>query len=212
MLVAGLTGGIATGKSTVSGILERAGAIIIDADKIAFDAVKKGTSAWQQIVDHFGEDLLLPSGEIDRPALGDIVFKNPAEKQALNRIVHPFVFGEVAERLKVIEQQSPDAVVIMDVPLLIESGMHRGMSDVIVVYAPENMQLKRLMDRDALSEADAMARIRSQMPIEEKKALASRVIDNGGDLETTKKETLVMLEELRAKVRTQGRDGESGHG
>lgn len=212
MLVAGLTGGIATGKSTVSGILEEAGAIVIDADKIAFDAVLKGTSAWQQIVDHFGDGLLLPGGEIDRPALGDIVFKNPAEKQALNRIVHPFVFGEVADRLKVIEQQSPDAVVMMDVPLLIESGMHRGMSDVIVVYVPENIQLQRLMDRDALSETDAMARIRSQMPIEEKKALASRVIDNSGDLETTRQETLDVLEELRAKVRAQGRADENAAG
>ena len=200
MLVAGLTGGIATGKSTVSKFLQEAGAIIIDADKIAYDAVKKGTTAWQQVVDHFGRDVLLPDGEIDRPALGDIVFNDPKQKQALNRIVHPYVFSEVAEHLKVIEKETPDAVVILDVPLLIESGMHRGMSDVIVVYVPEALQLKRLMARDNLSEADAKARINSQMPIEEKKGFAGIVIDNSGDIEATRSATQALFQALKRKV------------
>ena len=200
MIVAGLTGGIATGKSTVSAIFESAGAIIVDADHIAREVVRKEMPAWHKIVEHFGRDILLPGGEINRPMLGDIVFNNPVKKEILNDIVHPFVKAETRKRLNQVKRAAPKAVVILDVPLLIESGMHKGLSEVIVVYAPEHIQLQRLKKRDHLSQTEALARIRSQMPIEEKKKLASIVIDNTGIKDKTRAATLDIYQYLKGKV------------
>lgn len=180
----GLTGSIATGKSTVSRMLAELGAIIIDADKIAFDAVLKGKPACTKITDYFGKCILQENGEIDRKALGDIIFNDPDKKQVLNSIVHPEVFSEMARQVNEAEK-NPGAVIILDVPLLIESGMHRGMSDVILVYAPENVQLERLMARDNIDRASAMAKIRSQMPVDEKKKYATIVIDNSLNVNET---------------------------
>ncbi len=199
MLIAGLTGGIASGKSTVSAFLEDAGAVIVDADKIARDVVRKDQPAWREIVGAFGRSMLLPDGEINRTLLGEIIFNDPVKKQALNRIVHPGVFAETAARLAEIEKKQPNAVVILDVPLLIESGMDSGLSDIIVVYVPESVQIQRLMDRDALTQAQALARIRSQMPIEEKKLRATIVIDNSGSRENTRNISLRIYKMLRDK-------------
>jgi dephospho-CoA kinase len=200
LIVAGLTGGIATGKSTVAAILESAGAVIIDADEIARAVVKKGLPAWHNIVKYFGRRILLANGEINRSLLGDIVFKNSKKKEALNRIVHPYVKEETGKRLKQIEKGTPQAVVILDVPLLLEAGMVEGLSEVIVVYAPEHIQLERLRRRDNFSETDALARIRSQMPIEEKKKLASIVIDNTGMKDKTREATLNIYQYLKSKA------------
>ncbi len=200
MVVVGLTGGIATGKSTVAKIFEHAGAIIIDADKIARDAVEKGRPAYHEIVKQFGREVLLPDGEINRGYLADIIFNDSDKKQALNRIVHPFVLQAMAEKLEQLEKDKPDAVVILDVPLLIETGMHKDMSDLIVVYAPEHIQIQRLMARNNISETDALSRIRSQMPIEKKKNLASILIDNSDTKERTRKRTLEVYKYLRGKT------------
>ncbi len=200
MIIAGLTGGIATGKSTVAEMFMEAGAVIVDADRIAHDVVKKGLPAWQKIVDHFGEDVLSPDGEIDRDRLGDIIFKNHDEKRELNGIVHPFVFQEMAVKIEQAKKAVPDdGVIVLDVPLLIEGGMHEKMEDVILVYIPEVLQVKRLMQRNSLSEEDAMARIHSQMPIEEKKALADILIDNSSTLEKTKERVCEVYGGLREK-------------
>lgn len=199
MVVAGLTGSIATGKSTVSEFMREAGAVIIDADRIAHDVVKQGLPAWQEIVAHFGREILQADGEIDRVRLGDIIFRNPDEKAVLNRIVHPHVFQEMAVQLERIQSETPRAVVLLDVPLLIESKMHDNLADVIVVYVPEHIQLERLMRRDGLAEADARFRIESQMPIEEKKGLASIVIDNSGSLDDTRRQTLDAYRRLKEK-------------
>lgn len=202
MLIAGLTGGIASGKSTVSAFLEDAGAVIVDADKIARDVVQKDKPAWLEIADAFGTSILLPDGEINRILLGDIIFNDPVKKQILNRIIHPVVFAETATRLAEIEKKQPDAVVILDVPLLIESGMDTGLSDIIVVYVPESVQIQRLMTRDALTQAQTLARIRSQMPIEEKKKRATIVIDNSGSRENTRNISLRVYHKLREKIIT----------
>jgi dephospho-CoA kinase len=202
LLIAGLTGGIASGKSTVSAFLEDAGAVIVDADKIARDVVQKDKPAWLEIVDAFGTSILLPDGEINRILLGDIIFNDPAKKQILNRIIHPEVFTETATRLAEIEKKQPNAVVILDVPLLIESGMDTGLSDIIVVYVPESVQIQRLMTRDALTQAQTLARIRSQMPIEEKKKRATIVIDNSGSRENTRNISLRVYHKLREKIIT----------
>ncbi len=199
MVVAGLTGGIATGKSTVSAILHDAGADIIDTDKIAHMVVKKGLPAWQEIIDAFGNDVLQSDGEIDRPFLGDLIFKNQDKKQLLNSIVHPYVKKEMDKDLERIRNVRPDSVVILDVPLLLEVGMEKGLSEIIVVYVPESIQLNRLITRDRLSMDYALSMVRSQMPIEEKKAHATIIIDNSFSIATTKKSTLMVYEYLKTK-------------
>jgi len=196
VVIAGLTGGIASGKSTVSTVLAEAGAYVIDADRIAQEAARKGTTVHADIVAHFGQNILLPDGEIDRRGLGDIVFNDPVEKQMLEGIIHPWVREETARRLERIRCDDPNAVVILDVPLLFETGMHHGLQEVIVVYAPEAAQLARLMARDRLAPAEALARIRSQMPIDQKKALATRVIDNSGSPEHTRTQALEVYRRL----------------
>lgn len=199
MQVIGLTGGIATGKSTVSALLKTAGAVIIDADRIARQVVKKGSPAYRKIIEHFGETMLLPDGEINRSALGDIIFNDPQKKRLLNSIVHPHVRREQNRQLKNIEKKDPDAIVILDIPLLIETQTLGDLSEVIVVYAPEHIQVKRLMQRDNISKAAALARIRSQIPIEEKKDKATIVIDNSGTRENTRKQTLKVFQRLKDK-------------
>jgi dephospho-CoA kinase len=192
----GLTGSIATGKSTVSKMLAGLGAVIIDADKIAFDAVLKGKPACLKIIEYFGECILQENGEIDRKALGDIIFNDPDKKQVLNSIVHPEVFSEMARQVSDAEK-NPGAVIILDVPLLIESGMHRGMSDVILVYAPEDIQLERLMVRDNIDRAAAMAKIRSQMPVDEKKKYATIIIDNSLGVNETYAQAIKVFDMLK---------------
>ena len=200
MQIIGLTGGIATGKSTVSGILKNAGAVIIDADRIARDVVKKGLPAYQEIIDTFGDNVLSPDGQIDRSVLGDIIFNDPQKKQLLNRIVHPHVREDTNLQLKHIEKNHPDAIVILDIPLLMEAQMHKDLSEVILVYAPEHIQIKRLMQRDGISEAAALARVRSQMPIEEKKELATIVIDDSGTRKDTRRQTLEIFQRFKKQT------------
>lgn len=197
MKVIGLTGGIATGKSKVSAILKKAGAVIIDADRIAREAVKKGSPAYRKIVDNFGETILLPDGEINRSELGDIVFNDSRKMQLLNRIVHPCVTKETNRRLRAMERSNPEAIVVLDIPLLFEAQMHTDLSEIIVVYAPEHIQIERLMKRDKISEADAVVRVRVQMSIEEKKNRATFVIDNSGSLKDTCKQTLEIFKSIK---------------
>lgn len=199
MIVAGLTGGIATGKSTVAAIFQQSGARLIDADRIARDAVRQGTPAYAEILAYFGAGILLPGGEIDRKRLAAIIFSNPSQQRLLEGIVHPRVKEEATRQLDRIRQEQPGATVILDVPLLFESGLNCGLEEIIVVYAPEAVQIRRLMARDGLTEAEAQARIRAQMPIESKKALATRVIDNSGDLEHTRTQTLEVYRQLATR-------------
>jgi dephospho-CoA kinase len=201
MLVAGLTGGIATGKSTVAGMLAEFGAFIIDADRLARDAVEKGMPAYARVVAHFGHGILLPDGTLDRKRLGEIVFSSAEEKKTLEEMVHPWVKEETARRLERIRQNEPLSVAVLDVPLLFESEMTAGLAEIIVVYAPEAMQIRRLMARDHLTEADALARIRSQVAIEEKKHLASIVIDNSGSLADTRRQARQVYDDLAARAR-----------
>jgi dephospho-CoA kinase len=199
LVIAGLTGGIATGKSTVSSILREAGAIIIDADNIARDAVKKDFPAWLEIVRIFGKEVLLPDGEIDRAYLGGIIFRDSSKKEILNQIVHPHVIKKTAELIEEIGKESPDSIVILDVPLLIEAGMDKGLEEVILVYAPEDIQIKRLVERDKISDEDALLRIRSQMPIEKKREFATIIIDNSGTLQATRERSLEVFDSLKKK-------------
>jgi len=197
LIIAGLTGGIASGKSTVSDCFQELGAVVIDADRIARKVVGKGLPAWRKIRDHYGREVLLPGGEVDREKLGRIVFHDPHQRTVLNRIVHPHVFEEMDHQVRRIHRRNSGAVVIQDVPLLIESGMHTRMAKVILVYVPKPVQLQRLMNRDGVSEADARARISSQMDIEKKRHLADFVIDNRGTREETREQTQTVYDLLK---------------
>lgn len=200
MVVAGLTGGIATGKSTVSALFASFGAAVIDADLIAREVVACGSPAWEKIVEHFGTGVLRQDGELDRERLGGIIFSDAAQKDVLNRIVHPEVFREMDRRIRKLGEENRAKVVICDVPLLIETGMHRGFDEVILVYVPEPLQIRRLMDRDGISRDEALRKVRAQMPIEEKRAYATIVIDNSASREETAGKTLQVYQYLQERA------------
>ncbi len=200
MIVVGLTGGIASGKSTVAGFLLEAGARIVDADRIAKAVVTPGTPVHAEIAAVFGQTILLPDGHLDRKRLGGIIFTDPVQQAALNAIVHPRVIEGMEAEIDRIAAESPDAVVVLDVPLLFESGMHRDLAEVIVVYVPEALQLERLVARDGISATDAMARIRSQMPIEEKRRRATIVIDNSGTENATRQLASALFDRLKTST------------
>ncbi len=200
MLVAGLTGSIATGKSTVSYILKELGSFIVDADRAAHEVVLPGTKAWNEIVRIFGKEILQKSGEIDRERLGRIIFNDSAMRSILEEVVHPEVVQSMDEQISSIRSGFPDAVVILDVPLLIETGMHKGVSEVIVVYCPEDMQIMRLMVRDKIGREEALAKVRSQISIEEKRRYASQLIDNSASKDNTRKQVKDAYDRLKEKA------------
>lgn len=177
MVFAGLTGGIATGKSLVSEIFRSLGAFIIDADLIAREIVRPGLPAWKAIVEAFGSEVLLKDGNINRSVLGSIVFQDFSKRSILNSIMHPGILKEAVKMRKVIGEDHPFAVVIFDAALLIESGAYEMVDLVILVYVNEELQINRLINRDGLTREEAMDRINAQMPVEEKKEYADYVID-----------------------------------
>lgn len=197
--IVGLTGGIASGKSTVSRMFAENGTEVIDADAITREVVRKSTPAWDEIVAHFGRTLLNPDGEIDRVRLGAIVFQNPGERHALEAIVHPRVHEETERRIHQIGGRTPGALVILDIPLLFETNHYTCREETIVVYVPEKVQLARLMARDGISRESAMDRIRSQLPIEEKKKRGTYLIDNSGNLSDTRRQVMALAALLKTK-------------
>jgi len=197
-MILGLTGGIATGKSTVTGLLRERGIPVIDADAIAREVVEPGMPAYEAIVRHFGHEILQPNGQLDRKKLGDIVFSDEAERQVLNAIVHPEVRRVMREQA--VEAEAAGApIVFMDIPLLFESKLQHMVEKIVVVYVPESTQLERLIERDELDEEQARKRMNAQLPIEEKKAWADYVIDNQGSRE----ETARQVDELLLKINTE---------
>ena len=191
-LMIGLTGGIASGKSTVSNMFKELGITVIDADVEARLAVQQGEPAYKLIVSEFGEDILLENGEIDRPKLGSIIFYDSALRQRLNEITHPEVRKRMAQQMQEAVLNGEKAVVL-DIPLLFEGKLTYMVEKTILVYVDAETQLKRLMNRNALSKDEAKARIQSQMPLSEKVKLADAVIDNTGTIESTKQQLLAIL-------------------
>lgn len=178
----GLTGGIATGKSTIAHMLADRGAIIIDLDKIAREVVEPGQPALMEIAAHFGQAILNEDGSLHRKALGAIIFADAQHRKALEAIIHPAIRAVMKARMDQAAAETPDKLVVVDVPLLYESTLTHYFDQVMVVYVPREMQLQRLMARDGLSEEEAEKRLSAQMPIEQKKALADIVIDNSGTI------------------------------
>jgi dephospho-CoA kinase len=199
-MTVGLTGGIASGKSLVAGELKRLGAHIIDADLISREVVEAGKPAHGEIVAAFGPGVLLEDGGIDRKKLGSIVFSDPAKLQRLNAITHPRIRDRIRERVAEIERAHPAPLIVIDAALLIEGGLYKEMSKVIVVYADEKKQAERLCERDGLGPVEARKRIESQMPLKKKREYADYVIDNNG----TVKETLERVREVYRELAGKG--------
>ncbi|MFI7317319.1 dephospho-CoA kinase [Streptomyces venezuelae] len=198
MLKVGLTGGIGAGKSEVSRLLVAAGAVLIDADKIAREVVEPGTPGLAAVVEAFGEDVLAPDGSLDRPKLGAVVFADAEKLAALNAIVHPLVGARSAE----LEQTaSADAVVVHDVPLLTENGLAPLYDLVIVVDASPATQLDRLVRLRGMSEEDARARMAAQATREKRLAIADIVIDNDGPLEGLSERVAEVWADLERRAR-----------
>ena len=196
MLRVGLTGGIGSGKSEVSKRLAGYGAVVIDADAVAREVVEPGTEGLAEVVKAFGEDVLLPDGSLDRPRLGDIVFADPELRARLNAIVHPRVGARMAE----LERTAgPGAIVVHDVPLIAESG-RAGIYDVIVVVdAPPQVQLDRLVDGRGMARDQAEARMAAQASREQRLAIADIVVDNSGSLAELDRQVADLWSELRRR-------------
>jgi len=186
MKVLGLTGGIGSGKSMVASMFAQLGADVIDADRLARDVVEPGQPALQEIASAFGRDILLPDGRLDRGKLGRIIFADPVARVTLNAITHP----RIRERMdaEIAARQSGPGVLIVDIPLLYENERTGRVETVIVVWVDTETQLRRLVERDGLSEHDARQRIAAQMPLDEKRARADVVIDNSGSRENTRRQ------------------------
>jgi len=181
----GLTGGIATGKSTVAKLLTERGAKLIDLDKIAREVVEPGQPALHAIAERFGQAVLQPDGSLDRKKLGAVVFSDLEERKALEAITHPAIRAVMKERMTRYKAEEPDRLVVVDVPLLFESKLESYFEQVMVVYVPRETQLRRLIERDALTPEEAEKRLAAQMDIEEKKRRADILIHNTGTPEDT---------------------------
>ena len=188
MITIGLTGGIASGKSLVAELFRRFGVQVIDSDSIAREVVEPGTIGWQSVVAEFGNDILFPAGTIDRAKLGSIIFSDRKRRTALNNILHPLIIHTIRERIKTIGRKHPEAIVIADIPLLIECGLQHEFDVVVVVWSPVELQRKRLMERDGLSAAEAQKRIDAQMPLDEKQAHGTFVVKNDGSPQQTEEQ------------------------
>ena len=187
MTVIGLTGGIASGKSTVTALLKEKGAVIIDADKIAREIMSKGEPAWFEVLNYFGDEILNDGrSDIDRKKLAHIVFSDKAKLEVLNNITHPKIIEEIKRQVEEYKKAGKKIIVI-DAALLIETGLDKIADEVWVVAANEDIQLQRLMAREKdITKDEALKRIKSQMPLAEKLKFADRVIDNNSSIEETK--------------------------
>lgn len=202
MYLVALTGGIAAGKSTVASEFARLGATVIDADMVAREVVSTGTEALNQIRETFGDLVIGPSGELDRAALGGIVFGNPVALQQLNEIVHPAVRLRVRDRLAEIERESPDAVVVYDVPLLIEAQVDHPWDLIVVAQADEDTRTERLVRQRGLTPEEASKRIKHQVSDEQRLAVADVVIHTGGTLDDTNRQIDEVWSRIQSELAT----------
>ncbi len=195
MQLLGLTGGIGSGKSTVARMLRELGAVIIDADQLARQAVARDSPGLQAVVERFGAHLLTPQGELDRPQLGALVFRDPEARRALEAIVHPQV-AQLAQQGIAAATASGAPLVVYDVPLLYENGLDAGLQSIAVVNVSPATQRQRVAGRDNLPKQQIEDRIAAQMPLAEKVARAHYVIDNDGPLEATRAQVQALFERL----------------
>ncbi|MFP4597680.1 MAG: dephospho-CoA kinase [Persicimonas sp.] len=202
-VIVGLTGGIASGKSTVAAMLEDLGTPVIDADQIAREVVEPGEPALEEIREAFGEEVIDEDGALDRPALGEVVFGDANARKRLEAITHPRIGQRMMERANEL-READHRWVVYDAALIVENGMHRWLDSLIVVAADPEVQLDRLLARDDISAEQAQSRIDSQMPLEDKITVADYVVDNNGTLEDTRRQVEDIHTQIDEAVRTRG--------
>lgn len=196
MLIVGLTGGIASGKTTVARMLKKMGARVIDADVISREVVAPHTRCWKRVVKQFGEAVLRKDRSLDRKKLASQIFSDPEKRLMLNRIVHPCIKKRIKEMIVHIGNADPAALVIIDAALLVETGMNRDCDKLVVVAADEDVQVARLVRRNRLSLKEARSRLRAQFPLATKKKVADYVISNQDSLEHTRSQTRALVQQL----------------
>lgn len=201
ILKVGLTGGIASGKSLVRIMLKDLGCFTIDADEIAHQIIQPGQKAYHQIIDAFGAQVLSSDNTINRLVLGEIIFKDTEKRKLLDTIMHPIIIEEEKQSLDEYAATVEEGIGVVDAALMIEAGTYKNYDKLIVVYASEDKQIKRLMDRDSLSNEDAKRRLRAQMPIEEKLKLADYKIDNSGSIRETASQVVEMYHSLKRDLK-----------
>ncbi|MCU1324744.1 MAG: Dephospho-CoA kinase [Bryobacterales bacterium] len=197
MLIAGLTGGLASGKSFVAAALQNLGAHVIEADQLGHEVLAKGGSAFAPVVEAFGPTILGDDGDIDRARLGKIVFSDEALLEKLTAIVHPAVHSLAQQRFAAIAQNEPHAIVIYIAAILVETGGYKQFPWLIVTRCTREQQIERALRRPGATRADVEARLARQLPLDEKIALATHIVDTGGTCEETLRQTKMVYEDLR---------------
>ena len=197
MIVIGLTGSFGTGKSTVARMFKELGARVLDADTIAHNLIRPGRDSWRKIVHWFGTDILNRNQSINRDKLAKIVFRKRQDLRKLERIIHPLVIREIAGRLRKIENSRKDEIVVIDAPLLIEAGLAKKVDTLIVVKLNRTEQIARSLKQKGISRAQILKRIRSQLPLSKKIAIADYVVDNNGRKNDTRRQVKKIWEEIK---------------
>jgi dephospho-CoA kinase len=197
MLKVGLTGGLASGKSFVGHALEQMGCLLIQADELGHAVLEPGAEAYDAVIAEFGREILDADGRIDRRRLGREVFNNPERLEKLNALVHPPVRARARKLMETFAQREPDGIAVSEAAILIETGSYRNYDRLIVATCGEQQQIERAMERDRLSREEVLARLRRQMPLQEKVKYADYVIDTSGDKQRTLDQTRAVFEELR---------------
>jgi dephospho-CoA kinase len=201
MLKIAITGGAGSGKSTVARMFQELGAEVLDADAFAREAVAVGAPAWQELRRLYGNDYFNPDGTLNRSRLAQRVFNDPAERRRLEALVHPLVVQEIMARAAALEGRGVQLVMV-EVPLLYETGREAGFDRVIVVSAPEAKRIRRLRERDRRGEAEIRGILQAQWPLEDKVARADYVVDNGGELDRTRQQVKNIWEKLKNQLDT----------
>lgn len=201
MLIVGLTGGIASGKNSVAKQFLEFGAFIIDADLVARVLVVPGSEAWHEIVNTFGQEIVDERDEIDRGKLGKIIFTNPTKREKLNKILHPKIIAQEWKEVSKIKETNPEALIIINAALLIESGSYKDVDTVILLSSEKKTAIQRIVARDGLSEEEALARFNSQMSLSAKKKYADFIIENDGSLEDLKKKVVTLTRKLKRQYK-----------
>ncbi len=197
MLIVGLTGGIGSGKSTVTRMFKDEGAYVIDFDHLACLVVEPDKPAWRDIIDYFGPGVLSSDRTLNRSALAEIVFSDEKSRKALEGLTHPRIFEEGDALINAIKREDPSSVVIMDIPLLFEFDLNKRFDKIILVYVTIAIQIERVVKRDGLSPEEVEKRLNAQIPIEEKKALSDYIIGNEGSINETRDQVRKVVHELR---------------
>jgi dephospho-CoA kinase len=212
MLIVALTGGIAAGKSVVAALLKERGCFVHSADRVAHNLIKPGRPAWREAVAHFGRGILNPDQSIDRAKLGKIVFSDPEARKFLNGLIHPLILRKKMEAIRRLEREGRYRIFVSEAALTVESGFAPFFDRIVAVDCPKRVQVRRLMERDGIPRREALKKIGSQMPSEQKIKFADYIIDTSGTLAETAGQTARVYRALLADFRKKQKEGKSAAG